>query len=179
MSKSPFFLAKMMVIYFFWTPCSERPDKAQQSLVYMIRCKKSQIAQPCKRTIFQQTNNSYQCKNHHFWRKLWSYLFFGHPVGPNKSQLSDRPMCFGEKSSKLLNLVEEIFISRPIIVTNVKITIFQPKLWSYSFFGLPVGPNKAQQLQVYMAYIIIKKKSEEDKSQVAFFTAQNPWIAYM
>ena len=63
---------------------------------------------------------------------------------------SHRPICLDVKSPKLHNLVKKIFFSRQIVLIDVKIILFWPKLWPYLFLGHPVWQNKAQQSQAYM-----------------------------
>ena len=86
-----------------------------------------------------------------FWPKFWSYLFFRHPVGPNKAIQSQAYMFKCKKSRIAQPCKRNIFFRRPIILINVKITSFQPKLWSYFvLYTLQQGPNKTQQSQAYM-----------------------------
>ena len=85
-----------------------------------------------------------------FWGQNYGHVYFLDTLQDQIVVSRHRPICFHAKSPKQLNLVKKIFFRRPIIVINVKITILGPELWSYLFFGHPVGPNSGQQSQAYM-----------------------------
>ena len=112
-----------------------------------------------------------------FFDQDYGHIYFLDTLQGQIVVSSHRPICLDAKSPKLLNLVKEIFFRRPIMVINVKITIFWPRLWSYLFFGHPVWPNKAQQLEAYMSICKKSQIAPPCKGNI-FQQAKNSFMAF-
>ena len=95
-----------------------------------------------------------------FFDQNYGHIYFLDTLQGQIVVSSHRPICLDAKSPKLLNLVKEIFLRRTIVVINVKITSLGPELWSYLFFGHPVGSNSGQQSYAYLCVQMQIQKSQ-------------------
>ena len=75
-----------------------------------------------------------------FFDQDYGHIYFLDTLQGQIVVSSHRPICLDAKSPKLLNLVREIFFIRPIIVINIKITIFGQNYGPIHFLDTFQGP---------------------------------------